>query len=220
MDEPANDTPEISEESEAVRPEEIEPNGPLEGLVTSAVDKLEDHLSGDPAGEAHEIDPGIGVEEEGIESSQLFGMMLATILSIAALVFALYFMFFVTQRDKARGVAEDVPADRYIEQRELRAEAENVFAHYSVSPEGEGRFRIPIDAAMQLVDRASIGGEATLSSRVDFNMAWLTLHPAAAIQSSDIPEEAIFLPPDSTAEIQPEVAPPAEEPAESATEEQ
>ena len=121
-----------------------------------------------------------GIQDEGIVTSDIFGIMLATVLSIACSVFVLYFVFFVTTRDRAREVAADVPAERYVEQRELRAEAQDAYAHYAVSPDAEGRYRIPINAAMEIVERNSTGGIAAPASRTDFNLARLNLHAAPA----------------------------------------
>ena len=161
---------------------------------------------------------GIGVEEEGVIVSDLFGVMLASVMSIACIAFVLYFVFFVTRREHARDVAADVPAARYVEQRELRAEAQDAYAHYALSPDAEGRYRIPIDAAMKIVERGATGGIAAPASRTAYNLAWLNLHPAPAIHgagSVGMREETAPVLLDSTIVADAEVAPePAEEPVE------
>ena len=166
---------------------------------------------------------GIGVEDEGVIVSDLFGVMLATVMSIACSAFVLYFVFFVTRREHARDVAADVPAARYVEQRELRADAQDAYAHYALSPDAEGRYRIPIDAAMEIVGRNATGSIAAPASRTAFNLAWLNLYPAPAIHgagSVGTPEETVLVLLDSTIVAEPDVAPePAEELAETAGEE-
>ena len=62
-------------------------------------------------------------------------------MAIACMACVLYFVFFGTRREPARDVAADVPAGRYVEQRELRAEAQDAYAHYALSPDAEGRYR-------------------------------------------------------------------------------
>ena len=168
------------------------------------------------AAERHDVrEMGIGVEDEGVIVSDLFGFMLATVLSIACSVFVLYFLFFVTSREHARDVAADVPAARYVEQRELRAEAQDAYAHYALSPDAEGRYRIPINAAMEIVGRNATGGIAAPASRTAFNLAWLNLYPAPAIHGPGSAGGTAPVLLDSTIVAAPEVAPePAEEPVE------
>jgi len=168
------------------------------------------------AADHHDVrELGIGVEEEGVIVSDLFGVMLATVLSIVCSAFVLYFVFFVTRRDHARDVAADVPAARYVEQRELRAEAQDAYAHYALSPDAEGRYRIPIGAAMEIVERSATGGLAAPASRIAYNLAWLNLHPAPAIHgagSAGAPGETVPVLLGSTIVAEAEVVPePVEE---------
>ncbi len=212
MDENLHNNPESLEASQdggVPRPDEIEPLGPLGGLMHASAIELADHMGNDPqiAAEAQlqAMNEGIDAEEEGVEASQLLGMMFATVLSIASLVFALYFLFFVTRRDEAREIAQDVPLSRYVEQRELRAEAQDAYAHYAVSPNTEDRYRIPIDAAMRIVERQSSVGETVPTSRTDFNLAWISLHPAPAVHGGTV-EEGSSIEMDSSETPQPQVA--------------
>lgn len=219
MKDHTHDTPESSEaleEGGELRPDQVEPNGPLAGLIHASSVELAGKVSDDPdigaEAEIQAINEGIGVQEEGVEASELFGMMLATVLSIATLVFALYYLFFVTQRDEARNVAEDVPLGRYVEQRELRAEAQDAYAHYSIIPNAEDRYRIPIDAAMTIVARSTTGGAAVPESRAAYNLAWMSLHPAPAVYGG-MPGEALPNALDSTLATPSQIGPePLEEP--------
>ncbi len=216
----ASDTPEDPADVGELRPDEAEPLGPLEGLIHATAVELVDKVGNDPEiameAEKQAIEDDLGVQEEGVEVSELFGMMLAVVLSIATLIFALYYLFFVTRRDNARNLAEDVPDSRYIERRELRAEAQNAYGHYAVNPGAEGRYRIPIDAAMKIVERNATGVIAAPASRSLFNVAGLTLRPAAATQSANAdspPVEIVSTIQDSTRVGVPETPPaPMEEP--------
>lgn len=184
-----SDAPEEPAEGGEPRPDETEPFGPLEGLIHATAVEMVDSVVDDPEiareAEKQSAEDDLGAQEEGVEVSELFGMMLATVLSIATLIFALYYLFFVTRREDARNMAADVPESRYFEQRELLAEAQSAYGHYAVNPSAEGRYRIPIDAAMQIVGRDSTGGIAAPASRTAYNLAWSTLHPAAAIQNGN-----------------------------------
>jgi hypothetical protein len=176
------------------RPQTEEPNGPVGGLVHAAVvEAAQEAPFHSPAADAEAA--FLGVEEEGVESSQIFGLMLATVASIVCLVLSLYFIFYLPKLSDTTATAEDVPADRYVEQRELRAEAENLLSQYAVNPEAAGRYRIPIGAAMQQTARAYGGrGDSALAgpvSRADFNLTWISLSPPPAVASADDPGAAL-----------------------------
>ncbi|HLT48487.1 MAG TPA: hypothetical protein VK002_14730 [Rubricoccaceae bacterium] len=170
-----------------VRPMEDEPLGPAQGLF---------HAAGTQA--AHEAPVGtpeadaeaayLGVEEEGVESSQIFGLLLATVAAIACLILALYFIFYLPRLGETEAAAQDVPEARRVEQREVNAAAENLLGQYAVSPDAAGRYRIPIAAAMQQTAAAYAGrGDSALAgpaSRADFNVAWVTLHAPPAVASA------------------------------------
>ncbi|HYE96585.1 MAG TPA: hypothetical protein VD962_10280 [Rubricoccaceae bacterium] len=132
------------------RPEQQERTGPLSGLIHAASTEVQAGIGGSAA--AHAEDERMGVEGEGIESSQIFGLMLATVLAVASIVLFLYFMFYLPKRDATAAQSENVPADRYVEVRELRAQAEDRLAHYATGTGADsGRYVIPIEQAMRLV---------------------------------------------------------------------
>ena len=133
-----------------VRPESDEPLGPAQGLFhDAAVEAAHGAPFATPRADAEA--QYLGVEEEGIESSQIFGLILATVVAIACLILVLYFVFYLPKLSQTERAAQEVPADRRVEQREERAAAENLLQQYAVNPDAEGRYRIPIDVAMQEV---------------------------------------------------------------------
>ena len=71
-----------------------------------------------------------------------------------------------------------------MELRENRAEAADKISQYATSPEGEGVFRMPIEAAMALLaststaDRQDYDGPMT---RSQFNTSWMSLSAPPAV---------------------------------------
>jgi hypothetical protein len=182
-----------------VRPVEEERLGPAEGLVRHAAAEAA-HEAPIPTPEADAETAYLGVEEEGVESAQIFGLMLATVVAVACIILAIYFIFYLPRLNETEAAAEDVPATRRVELRELRADAENLIGQYAVNPDAEGRYRIPIAAAMQQT-AARYGGRAgaaplPYTDRADFNLAWATLEPPPAVATAAVPgsgavEEAV-----------------------------
>lgn len=132
------------------------------------------------------VDLDYEIEDEGVSASQIFGIMFVTVASIFVSVLVAYFVWFVPTRDRAAEAAENVPGDRYVDQRELRAAAENKLSHYSRSTETEGRFLIPIDAAMSLMIADSTGrpiNDASMS-RASYNLGWLRLSTPEATMNA------------------------------------
>ncbi len=90
----------------AVRPEQDEPGGPLGGLVgASATQAAAEAVPGaSTPTEALPGDPGaalleqMGVEEEGIESGQLLGLVAGVVAGIIALGVGLIFLFYLPYR--------------------------------------------------------------------------------------------------------------------------
>ena len=199
-----------------VRPDKDEPLGPYGGLLpTAGAEAAHEAPVSTPEAEAQTV--YLGVEEEGVESSQIFGLMLATVAAIACLILALYFIFYLPKLNDTELSAEDVPANRYIEQRELRAEAENLIGQYATSPDAAGRYRIPIEAAMRQTARRYEGGADSAFvgpvSRTDFNLTWIRLHPAPAVASGP---GAILPPEEDLPGVEASTAEPAVEGAEAA----
>jgi hypothetical protein len=173
-----------------VRPEKEEEYGPAQGLFHAAGAEAA-HEAPVASREAAAETAYLGVEEEGVESAQIFGLLLATVVAIACLILGLYFIFYLPRLSDTEAAAEDVPAARYVEQRELRAAAENLIGQYTVNPEAEGRYRIPVGAAMQQTVTAYGGRDglppSPFADRAAFNLAWATLGPAPAMTSAGAP---------------------------------
>ena len=197
-----------------IRPESDEPLGPAAGLFSTAAAEAA-HGTPVPTPHADAQTAYLGVEEEGVESSQIFGLMLATVASIICGGLFIYYLFYLPKLDDTEAEAGDVPEGRYVEQRELRAEAENLLSQYATNPEAAGRYRIPVTAAMQEVARTYAGRAGAADSlaagpvsRTDFNLAWISLHPAPAVAPAAGTVRMAEQPP---AAVEASVAPPAVE---------
>lgn len=154
----------------AVRPEQDEPLGPAAGLVTAAGAKAEEEaaeISGSEDPEAEALLAKMGVEEEGIESGQLLGLIAAVLLSVAALIVVLIFLFYIPERTATGREAE--AAMRATEQEILQTEAEAKLRQYSRT---DSTYGLPISRAMGLVAAeygAAEGAEFVPATRQEWN---------------------------------------------------
>lgn len=207
-----------------VRPGEDEPNGPIGGLFKTAAAEPAARYGHVAGAQQVEAAAGVGVEEEGVEAGQLFGLMLATALGVVVLILTIYFLFYSPKLEETREAAADVPADRYVELRESRAAAQERLLGYAVNE--DSTYRLPIDAAMRLV-AADYGGTTGADSGAArqgavapgarpplapaYNgLTWLTLTPAPAVRSIDAAgATAPPAPADDDAPIPPTLVPPA-----------
>ncbi|SRR5690606_22118567 len=168
-------------DAEIIRPEEEEPTGPIAGLVHGAATKVKEEFTHSPEAEAEA--ERLGVEGEGVEAGQVLGLVAATVVAIVCLILFLYFLFYLPQLNATKSEAADVPAERYEELRENRAEAAARLSQYATSPDAEGTYRLPIEAAMALVassDTTALPSETPVS-RADFNLTGISLSPAPAV---------------------------------------
>ncbi|MFN3595803.1 MAG: hypothetical protein ACK41D_00855 [Rubricoccaceae bacterium] len=140
-----------------VRPEEDEQLGPLEGLVSAAAADVKTEAGVGDVSEAEAELEALGVEEEGIASGQILGIVAAILVSVAALVIVLYFLFYVPFRTQTQVSAAAGP--EHIEVRQLRAEADARLVQFGLNE--DSTFYIPIDRAMGIV-AAEFGSEAAL----------------------------------------------------------
>ncbi|MGB3544239.1 hypothetical protein [Rubrivirga sp.] len=190
----------------AVRPEQDEEIGPIEGLLTATVATVDEEASGvmgsdDPEAEA--LLAQMGVEEEGIASGQLLGLVAATLASVAALAIILIYLFYIPFRTQV-GLRADGEAE-YIELRDLQAEGIAKLSQYTRAEETYG---VPVSRAMGLV-AARYGSAASsgLPQRsAEWNMLPVMINPGRVVQ--DVPIETDILPP--TATDIPDVAPTGE----------
>ena len=82
----------------SVRPQQDEPLGPLEGLVSASAASVREESAevvGSDDAEAESLLEQMGVEEENIASGQLLGLVAATLVTIAALAVVLIYLFYV-----------------------------------------------------------------------------------------------------------------------------
>jgi hypothetical protein len=176
------------------RPEEEEREGPVAGLFKTAGAEVRHHYTQDPAHTAEAQVMAAGVEEEGVESGQIFGLMLATGVAIVVLLLTLYFLFFSPALEETREAAADVPADRYVELRETRAAGQGLLGAYALND--DSTYRMPIDAAMRAVAQAYAARPAAGAPAAgaadprDNGLTWLTLSPAPAVRAAGGPGAA------------------------------
>ena len=128
-----------------VRPDQQEELGPLEGLMHAAAVEATAEATGDPEAKAEAV--RLGVEDEGVEAAQIFGILLATAVTLALAVVGV-FVLVGTYADAER--VERNAVTLYPELREVQrvaAEMEN----YSRT---DSLYRLPIGAAMNQVAEA------------------------------------------------------------------
>lgn len=157
-----------SPDADVARPDQDEELGPAVALFGAAGTEAAAFATKDPSISAAAID--MGAEAEGVESAQIFGLLLAT---AVALVLAVVGVFFLTgvvagwqERDALAGM-------RYPELQELRTRDAGVLQQYGTTDD-EGVYRIPLSRAQQLVaaEFAQAGAPAEAAPRrVDFNRA-------------------------------------------------
>lgn len=138
----------------AVRPEQDEPGGPLGSLVgASATQAVAEAVpSANTPTEALPADPGaalleqMGVEEEGIESGQLLGLVAGVLVGIVALGVVLVYLFYIPYRDQVGMRSDDV--EQYPELEQSRTEALAKLGQYA---RADSVYQMPIDQAMSVV---------------------------------------------------------------------
>lgn len=167
------------------RPDQEEPNGPVEGLLHATATEVAAKVSDDPAVEAEA--EALGVEDEGIESGQIMGLVIATMFSIAVVVLTIVFLFYLPTLNQTEVEMANVPGERYEELRENRAEGLGLISAYATDANDPTVFRIPIEEAMEQVARqAGSADEGNgLVSRTDYNLSWIDVNPVPAARAAD-----------------------------------
>lgn len=183
----------------AVRPEQDEPNGPLAGLVSAGAASVKEEaaeVAGDSDAEAEALLAQMGVEDEGIASGQLLGLVAAVLVGVAALALVLIFLFYIPYRtqvgDREAGEA------RATDQEILRTEATAKIGNYSRT---DSTYGLPIARAMGLV-AAQYGAADSVGraeSRAEWNERGVTRGMYTAVQ--DTPQQG---------EIPPRTLPPGD----------
>lgn len=132
-------------DTDAVRPDQQEELGPVEGLMHAASVEATAEVTGDPEAEAEAA--RLGVEGEGVEAAQIFGLMLATAVVLVAAVVGVFFLvgYYADEETVERDAVALYPELREVQR--VAAEMEN----YSRT---DSLYRIPIGAAMSQVATA------------------------------------------------------------------
>jgi hypothetical protein len=154
-------------DADAVRPDQQEDLGPVPELFGAAGTEAAAVATGDEGLKDDAIEKG--AEAEGVESAQILGLLIATVVALGLIVFAIVFL--------TRFVAERQDADRqtglrYPERQELQARSTDLLTNYAVGE--EGAYRIPLSRAQELVARdygATPGAIQLPDSRIGFNLA-------------------------------------------------
>lgn len=157
-----------SPDAETVRPDQQEDLGPVPELFGAAGAEAATVVSDDPNLRDAALEKG--AEAEGVESAQILGLLVATVVALGLIVFAIVFL--------TRFVAERQDADRqtglqYPERQELQARGTDLLTNYAVGE--EGAYRIPLSRAQELVAReygAAPGAIQLPDSRIGFNLAY------------------------------------------------
>ena len=139
------------------------------GLVSASSAQVQDEAADvantdDPEAEA--LLAQMGVEEEGIESGQLLGLVAATLTAVAALAVILIYLFYIPYRTQV-GARADSQATNY-EQEDLRTEALAKLNQYT---RADSAYGVPIGRAMGLV-AAQYGGAGAVAGMPDTRQEW------------------------------------------------
>ena len=135
---------------DAALPENQEPLGVGAAMFQGVGNEATAYSTDDP--EALEEAMKLGVEHEGIESAQLVGLMMATVIAIAVLVVTVFAFVISPTIQGAQAAAEQ--EELYPELLSVRASGLARINDYAVESAEEGTYRIPIEDARRLVARA------------------------------------------------------------------
>ena len=136
---PAPDAHTRPEAQGEVRPDQQEELGPIEGLMHASAAQVTAEVTGDEEAEAEAEQ--LGAEGEGVETAQIFSIMVATAVTLALAVFGVFFLV-ADFSDEKRVEREAVTL--YPELREV----ENVAAEMENYSRTDSLYRLPIGEAM------------------------------------------------------------------------
>lgn len=139
---PAPDAHTRPEAEGEVRPDQQEELGPIEGLMHASAVSVSAEVTGDDEAEAEA--ERLGVEGEGVETAQIFSIMVATAVTLALAVFGVFFLVadFTDDQTVERDAVSLYPELREVQR--VAAEMEN----YSRT---DSLYRLPIGDAMAQV---------------------------------------------------------------------
>ena len=133
----------------AALPDDQEPLGVGAAMFKGVANETEAYATDDD--EAMIEAMNLGVEHEGIESSQLLGLLIATVVAIAVLVVTVYFTFIRGWVGENQARAEQI--GQYTELANTRASGLALIGDYAVASPEEETFRIPVADAQRLIAR-------------------------------------------------------------------
>ena len=175
----------------AVRPSQDEEKGPLGGLVAAAGAEASEEASevsdsSDP--DAERLLAQMGVEEEGIESGQLLGLVASVLAAILALAIVLVYLFYIPYRTQVGTAAEG--AARTTDLDIIRTEGAAKLNQYSRT---DSTYGVPIGRAMGLVvaDYGSAGAANLPDSRQDWNTLPVMRGMGDAVQDVSVSDTAV-----------------------------
>ncbi len=177
---------------DAVRPEQDETLGPPAELVKSVSAKVKEEATpgGDPEAEA--VLAKMGVEDEGIESGQLLGLVAAVLIAVVVLVGTIIYAFYVPYR-----TAVGQQADAQLNPQEytvLKTEALAKTEQYSRS---DSTYQIPVARAMGVIAAERASGAGVERTRQQWNT--VAVHQAGMGRAVQTMPTALPLRQDSTA---------------------
>lgn len=133
---------------DAALPDDQEPLGSGAAMFEGVSDEIRAYVGDDEA--LYEA-MNLGVEHEGIEASQLLGLVIATLVAIAVLVVTVFYFLISPTVQGAQASAEQ--GELYPELASVRATGIALVNEYAVASPEEGTYRIPVADAERLVAR-------------------------------------------------------------------
>ncbi len=142
-------------------PDVDEKYGPAARLFKGAAVEVAADLSDSEAIQQSEEE--LGVAHEGVEAKQIMGFVLAVIIALIVIVVVMITYASVVTQEARRSVGART---HYFQLEENERTANEQLTRYQVIDEEAGRYRIPIDRAMELVVQEAQGGAAALQTPV------------------------------------------------------
>jgi hypothetical protein len=195
--------------ADVVRPDQQEDLGPVPELFGAAGAEARAYASDDPAIAREAIERG--AEAEGLETAQIFGLLLATVVVLALIVVGVFVMVSVMgqQRDVFRQAA--LQYDELIEVRQTDRERLSTYRPIEGAP---GVFTMPLERAQALMaaearQRPS-GPDAVEApeARIDFNLAFPRASAQRVVPHPEMPAAAILGPGEPAGQPENETAQP------------
>ncbi|HEX9952677.1 MAG TPA: hypothetical protein VGB53_12970 [Rubricoccaceae bacterium] len=166
-----------------VRPEQDEPGGPLGGLVGTAATQASSEAA--PGNVDTALLESMGVEGEGIESSQILGLVAGVVFAVIGLGVVLVCLFYLPYLQQTGNRASDV--SDYPELEQSRTEARAKLGQYARQ---DSLYHVPIEQAMSVVAgryaAAEAGAQAPAglpATRQQWNTLMLNRGTGTAVQN-------------------------------------